>query len=79
MACQAIGTAVRRKPAMAAWATAPGLARKGSSNFRASAGLVGASILASAMVAWSLETKIVGLSMSDRSIFSPRSGLPSAK
>src|ERR1017187_9989942 len=63
----------------AARLTEPGLARRGPSSFRASAGLVGASILASMIAAWSVETNTVGLSISDRSICSPGPGLPSAK
>jgi len=45
---------------MASWLTAPALVRSGSSNLRASAGLVGAMALARAIVAWSVETKSLG-------------------
>src|ERR1022692_5349346 len=59
---------------MAAWLTEPGLARRGPSSFRASAGCVCASILASMIAAWSVETNTVGLSISDLSICSPGPG-----
>jgi hypothetical protein len=74
MACPAIGAAGRRKPGWRSGLPA-GLGAQRIQQLPRFGRLGGRQHFASTMAAWSLETNTVGLSISDRSIFSPKIGL----